>query len=339
MKKYGLLFVLVSLWRGFLLQAQVSPCSEVQPLAAFVNPFDATQLHLASFNASVTEFFGYPQWSVVDAEGVVLAEETLNYFGLVDTTWHALNVLEPFDFDVPSLDVELELHWNSVNGPEMCSFPFELKPWIPTPDENAECMNAVIQPFGTAQPGSGFILTLTESSSGEELTSIEILANEDGLFGFGVEEEWCLDLDGCFSLAWEPINVGSQSSMVFLNVGTGDWGNSAWFNFLTVELALDVAGVMELDPYGPSCSTSAVVLEMPEDWNPSTLDWVAPNPMLLSGRVPEPWRGASVYGVHGTFLGTVSQSGAWPPGTSGCVLLKRAENQGFESIRVCVLPY
>jgi hypothetical protein len=50
MMRYALISLWVSFWGGFFAVGQVDPCSEVSPVAAFVNPFDVTQLHLASAN-------------------------------------------------------------------------------------------------------------------------------------------------------------------------------------------------------------------------------------------------------------------------------------------------
>ena len=65
--------------------AQLSACDSMNVPAAFVDLYDPSLMRLASVNQGMTEFFGYPEWTVLDLEGNIVAEETVNFFGLIDT--------------------------------------------------------------------------------------------------------------------------------------------------------------------------------------------------------------------------------------------------------------
>lgn len=329
MMRYALISLWVSFWGGFFAIGQVDPCSEVAPVAAFVNPFDLTQLHLASVNVSTTEFYGYPVWRVFDAEGTLLAEETLNYFGLVDTTWHVLDVLVPFEFDTALQDVTLELTWNSFEGPETCVFAYELTPWNPSPNPEGSCLSLDVHPWGTSAPGAGFQFSLIHQESGAVVESFEVVADASGVYPYQDIATWCLDLEACYVLEWEPVEGEAGDLPLSLGFSPGDWG-TAWFDYLTVVVGPEGAGSAFLDAYEPGCDTTATV-DVVRPVEGALLAWNAANPTSANVPVPEMWRGAEVLGLQGQILGHISDLGRWPEGVQGWVFV-RAWKEGAPAV-------
>ena len=320
MMRYALFSLWVSFFSGFFAIGQVDPCSEVAPVAAFVNPFDVTQLHLASVNVSSTEFYGYPFWRVFDEEGTLLAEETLNYFGLVDTTWHVLDVLVPFEFDTESQVVSLELTWNAFAGMETCAFAYEMAPWQPSPNPEAECLSLDVHPWGSSTPGAGFQFTLIHQESGEVVESFDVVADATGVYPYTDIASWCLDLEACYVLEWEPVEGQAGDLPLYLGFSPGDWG-TAWFDYLTLVVGPEGAGSALLDAYEPGCDTTTTV-DVVHPVRGVLSAWSGANPSSLNVPAPEAWRGAEVMGMQGQILGHISSNGSWPPSASEWVIVR-----------------
>ncbi len=323
MRHYVLAMLGVAVWGGFVARGQVDPCSSVAPVAAFVSPYDMTLMHLACVNSSLEEFFSYPTWKVYSSEGDLLAEETLNYFGLTDTTWHVLNVVNPLDFNTSSQEVTLVLTWSSVIGEQSCEFAYVLEPWVPSPNPDAECMLVQVHAWGTLSPASGFHFSLFNVLDEQEVASFDVVADEAGLWPYEDVAEACLDWNQCYTLSWESLGDPQSTSPVYVGLSPGAWGNSAWFDFTTVEIWPLEAGSVYLDAYEPDCDTTAV--DDVREAHPTPLRWMGANPAPASSRVPEAWRGAEVWSVDGRALGTIDPQGAWPAGAQGWVILKQLE--------------
>ena len=320
MMRYALISLWVSFWGGFFAVGQVDPCSEVAPVAAFVNPFDVTQLHLASLNVSTTEFYGYPVWRVFGADGTLLAEETLNYFGLVDTTWHVLDIVVPFEFDTVAQDVSLELTWSSFKGLETCVFAYELAPWLPSSDPESPCLSLDLHPWGSSAPGAGFQFSLIHQETGAVVESFEVVADESGVYPYEDIATWCLDLEACYVLEWEPLEGEAGELPLYLGFSPGDWG-TAWFDYLTVVVGPEGAGSAFLDAYESDCDTTTTV-DVVRPVEGVLLEWNGTNPTSVNVPVPPVWRGAEVLGLQGNVIGRISSSGSWPAGVHGWVFVR-----------------
>jgi hypothetical protein len=334
MNRYVLSMLGVAFWGGFVARGQVDPCSSVAPAAAFVSPYDVTRLHLACLNTSTEEIFSYPTWKVFGSEGDLLAEESLTYFGLVDTTWHVLNVLNPLDFNTGSLEVTLELTWSSLTGAQTCEFAYVMEPWVPSPNPDAECMLVQVHTWGTLAAATGFHFSLFNVNEGQEVASFDVVANDAGFWPYDDVAEACLDWDQCYTLSWEPLGEPQSTAPVYVEISPGEWGNSAWFDFTTVEIWPLEAGSVYLDAYELDCDTTAVDAVQRE---PSpALRWTAANPARTSSAVPQGWRGAEVWSVDGRALGAVNLQGGWPAGTQGWVILKKRVGERSAVARVWV---
>lgn len=327
----------VSVCVGFVARGQGDSCSSVAPVAAFVSPYDMTILHLACVNSSLEEFFSYPSWKVYSGEGNLLAEETLNYFGLTDTTWHVLNVLNPLDFNTSSQEVTLQLTWSSINGEQSCEFAYVLEPWVPSPNPDAECMLVHVHAWGTLSKASGFHFSLFNVTEEQEVASFDVVADEAGMWPYDDVAEACLDWDQCYTLSWEPLGAPQSTSPVYVGISPGEWGNSAWFDFETVEVWPLEAGSIYLDAYEPDCDTTSV--DGAGEAHQTPLRWVAANPASVSSLVPEAWRGAEVWSVDGRALGTVDPQGVWPNGAQGWMILQQRAGERRVVTRVWVTDF
>lgn len=337
MRHYVLAMLWVSVCVGFVARGQGDPCSSVAPVAAFVSPYDMTVLHLACVNSSLEEFFSYPSWKVYSSEGNLLAEETLNYFGLTDTTWHVLNVLNPLDFNTSSQEVTLQLTWSSINGEQSCEFAYVLEPWVPSPNPDAECMLVHVHAWGTLSEASGFHFSLFNVTEEQEVASFDVVADEAGMWPYDDVAEACLDWDQCYTLSWEPLGDPQSTSPVYVGISPGEWGNSAWFDFETVEIWPLEAGSVSLDAYEPDCDTTSV--DGVGEAHHIPLRWVAANPAPVTSLVPKAWRGAEVWSVDGRALGTVDPQGVWPNGTQGWVILQQRTGERRAVTRVWVTDF
>ena len=68
-------------------------CEDVSVLGVHVNPFNMNELILHGFNASESEIFSYPGWRLYDTSGVLIAEEQVDLFGIIEHSIHSLNLL------------------------------------------------------------------------------------------------------------------------------------------------------------------------------------------------------------------------------------------------------
>jgi len=304
------------------LWGQFPECQEVTVAAAFVDPFDPGRMHLASFNESVTEFFGYPSWRVLDASGNELAAETVNFFGLVDTTWHELGIENALGGEAQP--VVWELTYSTVEGPQTCQLAGDLTPWVPTADVEALCMPIHVHAWGTLNEGSGFHLEVRDLETNEPVLGLEMSAEAGEESLNGVLAEVCLSLDHCYEVAWSSAGLTSSAAGM-VGFRPADWGPTAWFDYWTLWWVDAAEGTTVLDAYDPSCEPSSGG-EMGADVVLGG-SWRGPNPFPAERAAPEAWRGATVHDVAGRFLGHVSQDGAWPPNASGWVVLRQANER------------
>lgn len=114
--------------------AQVGNCDSLTILDVELNPFDVSEVMVRSAYTDFDNFISYPGFSLVDADGFIMAYETVNYFGLGTDQVHILDVLnmdvEP-DFAVSA---ELEL-WSFFYENLECIEPGPFVIW-----EEVECV-------------------------------------------------------------------------------------------------------------------------------------------------------------------------------------------------------
>lgn len=294
--------------------AQVSACDSMNVPAAFVDLYNPGLMRLASVNNGMTEFFGYPEWTVLDLDGNIVAEETVNFFGLIDTSWHELTVVNLPDYGTDSVQTTLQLTYINAEGEQSCEYSHTLRPWTPSFYLDDACVSLRCHVWGTQEPGSGFHVEAKNADTGEMLLSMDAIANSDGGFSTIPAQPFCIGLATCLELEWSPIGeLGEQQ--VWLHVQPAGLNATAWFSYWFQELVQSPSGSVLLDAYEPNCSvtTSMVERDLPA--------WDGPNPMRSTDAVPTNWRGAAVHDMHGRLLGVVSATGMLPQGTPGTVVL------------------
>ncbi len=143
-----------------------SECESLSIAGIHVNPFDANDLRLHSFNESEQEIYSYPGWRVYNEEGVLLAEEQTDLFGMFGDNMHSLEILAPIDYSTPSFPGVVEL-WTNFYDTLACSFQLEIFPW--RVDEVTEdpygCIPLQIGLYGYSKQPTSMDITITDNSS------------------------------------------------------------------------------------------------------------------------------------------------------------------------------
>lgn len=294
--------------------AQLSACDSMNVPAAFVDLYDPSLMRLASVNQGMTEFFGYPEWTVLDLEGNIVAEETVNFFGLIDTSWHDLTVVNLPDYGTDSIQTTLQLTYMNAEGEQSCEYSHTLRPWTPSFNLTDACVPLCCHVWGTQEPGSGFHVQASNADSGELLFSADAIADSDGGFSTFPSQPFCIGLAECLELEWSPIGeLGEQQ--VWLHLRPAGLNATAWFSYWFEDLLQSPSGSVLLDAYEPNCS---VTTSLKERVAPA---WDGPNPIRATDAVPTNWRGAVVHDMQGRTLGVVSATGMLPQGAHGPVVL------------------
>ena len=294
--------------------AQLSACDSMNVPAAFVDLYDPSLMRLASVNQGMTEFFGYPEWTVLDLEGNIVAEETVNFFGLIDTSWHDLTVVNLPDYGTDSIQTTLQLTYMNAEGEQSCEYSHTLRPWTPSFNLTDACVPLRCHVWGTQEPGSGFHVEASNPDSSELLFSVDAIADSDGGFSTFSSQPFCIGLAECLELEWSPIGeLGEQQ--VWLHLRPAGLNATAWFSYWFEDLLQSPSGSVLLDAYEPNCS---VTTSLKERVAPA---WDGPNPIRATDAVPTNWRGAVVHDMQGRTLGVVSATGRLPQGAHGPVVL------------------
>lgn len=85
------------------------------------SPFSDSTLTVTVDNNS-QEFFGYPIFTVYDINGDTVAVESLNFFGIGQSSSHTLNVM-PGSITSSGFDGTLTLYYQTVDSYAVCSWP------------------------------------------------------------------------------------------------------------------------------------------------------------------------------------------------------------------------
>tara|TARA_Y100000589_G_scaffold297182_1_gene304796 strand:- start:215 stop:1108 length:894 start_codon:yes stop_codon:yes gene_type:complete len=176
-----------------------SECEGVSIAGIHVNPFNTNELRLHSLNESEQEIFSYPGWRVYNEEGVLIAEEQIDLFGIFGNNMHSLEILSPIDYNTTSFLGVVEL-WTDFYGSLACSFQLEIFPW--RVDEVTE------DPYGCIP------IQISLYGYSEQVTSIEIdITDNNSLIIFNETYNWdagsyggdigiaCLSQEECYYLS------------------------------------------------------------------------------------------------------------------------------------------
>ena len=176
-----------------------SGCEGLSVPGVHVNPFNMNELILHSFNESETSFFSYPGWRLYDESGVLIAEEQVDFFGIVGHSIHSLNILESIDYNTQSFDGTLEL-WTDFYDVLECSYDLEIFPWRvdESTDEPYGCIPIGISVQGFSEEDVSLEISITDGNSLSVFE--ETYTMEAGFFAVD-EGAICFDQEQCYYLS------------------------------------------------------------------------------------------------------------------------------------------
>jgi len=207
-------------------------CEDVSVLGVHVNPFNMNELVLHAFNASESEIFSYPGWRLYDASGVLIAEEEVDLFGIIEHSIHSLNLFEPLDYSIQSFEGTLEL-WTGFYDVLECAYDLEVFPW--RVDE------AVTEPYGcipvgitlqvSSDEGLSFDISLTDSNAFSVLE--QTFTIEAGSFALFLGTT-CLEQEQCYYLS-----ISSESGTGSIQYLISDVLEDVYFVYVFDEIVED----------------------------------------------------------------------------------------------------
>jgi uncharacterized protein (DUF779 family) len=176
-----------------------SNCENMSVPGIHVNPFNMNELTLHSFNENDSEIFDYPGWRLYDESGILIAEEQVQFFGIVGNSIHSLNLIEPLDYSVQSFYGTLEL-WTGFYDVLECSYDLEIFPWRvdESTDEPYGCVPIGISLQGFSEEGTSIEVSITDENASSVFEETYIM--EAGSFG-GYLGATCLDQEQCYYLS------------------------------------------------------------------------------------------------------------------------------------------
>ena len=245
-----LLFTALACLSSFNIISQ-SPCESVSIPGMHVNPFNTNELRLHSLNESEQEIFSYPGWRVYNEEGVLIAEEQINLFGIMGDNMHYLEILVPFDYNTPSFYGVVEL-WTGFYETMACSFQLEIFPW--RVDEVTEdpygCVPIQIGLQGYSEQQTTIDIDITDNSS---LSVFNDTFNWEADSYGGDVGITCLSQGGCYYLSRTDNKILNNLNFS-LAPAIEDWSYFSYYLF-------GEFGEQEilLNPYGQGdCSSNSI---------------------------------------------------------------------------------
>lgn len=176
-----------------------SNCENMSVPGIHVNPFNMNELILHSFNENDTEIFDYPGWRLYDESGVLIAEEQVQFFGIVGNSIHSLNLIEPLDYSDMLFYGTLEL-WTGFYDVLECSYDLAVFPWRVDESTNEPygCIPIGISLQGLSEEGTSIEISITDENASSVFEETYIM--EAGSFG-GYVGATCLDQEQCYYLS------------------------------------------------------------------------------------------------------------------------------------------
>ena len=207
--RFSFCLLLILLCNSFLVDTANAQCEDVSVLGVHVNPFNMNELILHSFNENDSEIFDYPGWRLYDESGVLIAEEQVNFFGIVGNSMHSLNIIETLDYSVQSFYGTLEL-WTGFYDVLECSYDLEVFPWRvdESTDEPYGCIPVEILIQVSSDEGLSLEISLTDSDATSVLEQTHTLEAGSFVFFLGTT---CLEQGQCY---YWSINSGSDSGSI-----------------------------------------------------------------------------------------------------------------------------
>jgi hypothetical protein len=265
-------FVIFLLSLSGLLHAQ--NCELLTLDAVWLDPFDNQKMNLICTNESWDEIYSYPSWLIRDLEGNIIAQEEVMYFGIAGSSYHFLNLVNPWPDNSESVSVIMEL-WTGFGDSLACSMEWELVPreleWTGTGDLG--CFPVRFSTYSNDANGCSLNLDL-ENGSGESVWS-EILEMNASTNFSAQSDSFCLSQSECYALH----AISSPTSQITMQMVDPSefalWNLQHWSYFTNSnEISiLDTTFVMDL--YGEDCD-----MLQASGYSHSSKERVYPNPVV-----------------------------------------------------------
>ena len=217
-----------------------SICENMSVPGIHVNPFNINELILHSFNENDSEIFDYPGWRLYDESGVLIAEEQVDFYGIVGNSLHSLNLIEPLDYSVQSFYGTLEL-WTGFYYVLECSYDLEVFPWRvdESTDEPYGCIPIGISLQGLSEEGTSIEISITDENASSVFEETYIM--EAGSFG-GYVGATCLDQEQCYYLS-----ITSEDDIDSMQYSILPETEDVYFSYVFDEIG---DGEILLNPFG-----------------------------------------------------------------------------------------
>ena len=237
-------------------------CEDLEVYGVWLDPFDNQKINLLCANSSSNEIYSYPAWVIKDGEGNLIAEELVMYFGIAGTSYHVLEMTEPWQGGTLPIDVTLEL-WTGFGDQMACTWDWTFHPqellW--TGNGDGGCFPISMSAYATGAEASTVTASLSDSDGNVVLSQLMVV-DESG-FCQGVSDAFCLGQDECYTLtlsssALESLSIEFTDPTEFSSWNMNHW--SFWVNH-SEPTALDTT--FQIDLYGGDCTfpTSIVAVE------------------------------------------------------------------------------
>jgi len=263
--------LILGLLLGLTLPFCAHACEGLEVHGVWLDPFDNQRINLLCGNNSPDEIYSYPAWFIKDGEGNVIAEEQVMYFGIAGTSYHVLEMVEPWQGGALPIDVTLEL-WTGFADQVACTWDWTFHPqellW--TGNGNGGCFPIALNAYATGNEASTVTASLSDSD-GNVVLSQNLVVDESG-FGQGGSEAFCLEQDECYTLTLSSMVIESFSIEFSDPTEFSSWNMSHWSFSVNQEEPMPLDTTFLIDLYGGDCMLPASTVDLQSDF------LVFPNP-------------------------------------------------------------
>lgn len=248
-------------------------CEDLVVHGVWLDPFDNQKINLLCSNMSFENIYSYPGWKALDTEGNVIAEEEVMYFGIGGTSYHVMDLVEPWQGGSDPVDLVLEL-WTGFGEELACTLNWAFHPqellW--TGNGDGGCFPAQIYAYANNIEGSALGVNLLDGAGNVVLSEVLIFDESTGYQD--VSATFCLEQDECYSLALtstptEIITVGIEDPTEL-----SAWNMNHWLMGVNQGALMELDTTFQIDLYGGDCEVMSVSAPARPDFevypNPST---------------------------------------------------------------------
>ena len=246
---------------GLSLPFCAQACEDLEVYGVWLDPFDNQKINLLCGNVSPDEIYSYPAWLIKDGEDNVIAEEQVMYFGIAGTSYHVLEMAEPWQGGALPIDVTLEL-WTGFGDQMACTWDWTFHPqellW--TGNGNGGCFPIVLSAYATGNEASTVTASLSDSA-GNVVLSQNLVVDENGFFQ-GVSEAVCLGQHECYTLTLSSTAIESFSIEFSDPTEFSSWNMSHWSFSVNQEEPMPLDTTFQIDLYGGDCMLPASTADL-----------------------------------------------------------------------------